>query len=97
MSGTTDDDLIDIISVRLTNEVLVFLCAICNAFDGRMALNGVDIGDHAVGEQGIGMCRMLMSKSMLESVRLFNNGLVGETIQHVVDIHTSAVPVSSSG
>lgn len=88
-SGITDADLSDIIAGRLTEEGLAVLGTICDAFDGAADLRGADLGENAVGEQGIGACRTVLSKSSLERVSLCNNGLAGETMRQVADILTT--------
>ena len=60
---------------------------ICDAF-ATSKLVDVDLSDNAIGEQGIGACRTVLSMRSLERLALCNNGLSADTLAQVADILT---------
>ncbi|KAL7552023.1 hypothetical protein ACHAWF_015235 [Thalassiosira exigua] len=68
---------VDIITSRNTEEGLQLLQTICDAF-ADVELVDVDLSDNAIGEQGIGPCKIVLGKKSLERLALCNNGLSQE-------------------
>jgi len=81
-------DISDCIAGRLTEEGLVVLQTLCNAFCNSNLVT-VNLSDNAIGQQGIGACKTALSKKSLQSVALCNNGLSQETMAQVADILTN--------
>lgn len=86
--GIVKADLSDIIASRKTEEGLQVLQTICDAFSSSKLVD-VDLSDNAIGEQGIGACRTVLSMKSLERLALCNNGLSADTMAQVADILTA--------
>ena len=86
-SGILCAQLADMIAGRSTDEGLNVLRTICDAF-ADAELVDVDLSDNAIGQQGIGACKTVLSKPSLERLALCNNGLSEATMEEVADILT---------
>ena len=86
-SGILYAELDDIIAGRMTEMGLHVLQTICDAFvDAKLV--DVNLSDNAIGQQGIGACKTVLSKPSLERLALCNNGLSEATMEEVADILT---------
>ena len=86
--GIVEANLSDMIASQLTEQGLKVLRTICDAF-ADSELVEVDLSDNAVGEQGIGACRVVVNKSSLKALSLNNMGMAHETLSEVADILTN--------
>jgi len=87
-SGILFVEFDDIIAGRMTEMGLAVLQTICDAFvDAKLV--GVNLSDNAIGQQGIGACKTVLSMPSLERLSLCNNGLSEDTMAEVADILTS--------
>ncbi|KAL7448870.1 hypothetical protein ACHAWC_000989, partial [Mediolabrus comicus] len=87
-SGILFAELDDIIAGRMTEMGLAVLQTICDAFvDAKLV--DVNLSDNAIGQQGIGACKTVLSMPSLERLSLCNNGLSEATMAEVADILTS--------
>mmetsp|Transcript_9838 Transcript_9838/g.14691 ORF Transcript_9838/g.14691 Transcript_9838/m.14691 type:complete len:481 (-) Transcript_9838:38-1480(-) len=87
-SGILYAELDDIIAGRMTEMGLHVLQTICDAF-ADAELVDVNLSDNAIGQQGIGACKTVLSKPSLERLALCNNGLSEATMEQVADILTN--------
>ena len=87
-SGILYAELDDIIAGRMTEMGLHVLQTICDAFVDANLID-VDLSDNAIGQQGIGACKTVLSKQSLERLALCNNGLSEATMAEVADILTN--------
>mmetsp|Transcript_9839 Transcript_9839/g.14694 ORF Transcript_9839/g.14694 Transcript_9839/m.14694 type:complete len:480 (-) Transcript_9839:38-1477(-) len=87
-SGILYAELDDIIAGRMTEMGLHVLQTICDAFADAKLVD-VNLSDNAIGQQGIGACKTVLSKPSLERLALCNNGLSEATMEQVADILTN--------
>jgi Ran GTPase-activating protein 1 len=85
--GIIEADLTDIIAGRMTEEAILVLKSICDAF-ANSNLVDVDLSENAIGEQAIGACETVVTLKSLERLSLCNNGFSGETMTTVADLLT---------
>ena len=83
-SGILYAELDDIIAGRMTEMGLYVLQTICDAF-ADAELVDVNLSDNAIGQQGIGACKTVLSKPSLTKLALGNNGLSEDTMKEVAD------------
>eukprot|EP00804_Cyclotella_cryptica_P025796 CCRYP_002676-RA/>CCRYP_002676-RA protein AED:0.00 eAED:-0.00 QI:0/-1/0/1/-1/1/1/0/476 len=86
--GIVEADLSDMITSQLTESGLKVLRTICDAF-ADSELVDVNLSENAIGEQGAGSCKTVLSKSSLRRLSMCNNGLAAETMKDIVDILTN--------
>ncbi|KAL3756859.1 hypothetical protein ACHAWU_005121 [Discostella pseudostelligera] len=82
--GIIEADLSDIIAGRMTEEAILVLKSICDAFANSNLIE-VDLSENAIGGQGIGACETVVTLKSLERLSFCNNGLSGETMKTVAD------------
>lgn len=87
-SGILFAELDDMIAGRMTEMGLAVLQTICDAFADAKLVD-VNLSDNAIGQQGIGACKTVLSMPSLERLSLCNNGLSEATMAEVADILTS--------
>ena len=86
--GIVEADLTDMIASRMTEEGLIVLRTLCDAFADSSNLVDVDLSENAIGEQAIGACQTVLTKKSLERLCLNNAGLAFETMTKLADILT---------
>ncbi len=86
--GVVEADLTDMIASRMTDEGLLVLQTLCDAFADSSNLVDVDLSENAIGEQAIGACETVLTKKSLERLCLNNAGLAFETMTKLADILT---------